>query len=94
MKKVKLTEKQLEELVLKVLKEQGTMAGAMTGVEAFNKLPDCKRKDDEELVGGVIMKVKSPQSRAAAISQSFSKEINTTVSLYIQKNKKPFCKLR
>jgi len=46
------------------------------------------------LAGGVIMKVKSPQSRAAAVSQSFSKQINTTVSLFIQKNKKPFCKLR
>jgi len=94
MKKVTLTEKQIEEMVLKVLEEQGALTGAMTGVEAFNKLPDCKKKSDDELAGGVIMKVKSPQSRAAAVSQSFSKQINTTVSLFIQKNKKPFCKLR
>ena len=44
MKKVKLTEKQLEEMVLKVLEEQGALTGAMTGVDAFNKLPDCKKK--------------------------------------------------
>jgi hypothetical protein len=94
MKKITLTEKQLEEMVLKVLEEQGALTGAMTGVEAFNQLPDCKRKSDDELSGGVVMKVKTPQSRAAAVSQSFSKQINTTVSLFIQKDKKPFCKYR
>jgi hypothetical protein len=94
MKKVKLTEKELEQLVLKVIQEQGSIEGAITGVEAFNKLPDCKKKSDDELMGGIVKKVKQPQSRAAAISQSFSKSINTTVSLYIEKNRKPFCKLR
>ena len=75
-------------MVLKVLEEQGVMSGAITGVEAFNKLEDCKRKDDNELVGGVIMKVKSPESRAAAISQSFSKSINTTrITLYPKRQK-------
>ena len=93
MKKVKLTEKQLEAMVLKVLEEQ-SLQGGITGVEAFNKLPECKKKSDDELSGGVVVKVKEPQSRAAAISQSFSKSINTTVSLIVQKNKKPFCKLR
>jgi len=94
MKKVTLTEKQLEELVLKVLEEQGAVSGAMTGVQAYNNLPDCKKKNDDELAGGMVVKVKAPQSRASAISQSFSKTINTTVSLYIKKEGKPFCKLR
>ena len=94
MKKVTLTEEHIENLVRKVLEEQGAVSGTMTGVEAFNNLPDCKKKNDDELSGGMVVKVKAPQSRASAISQSFSKSINTTVSLYIQKNKKPFCKLR
>lgn len=94
MKKITLTEKQLEEMVLKVLEEQGAIQGAMTGTEAYEKLPSCGKKSDDELSGGVITKVKAPQSRASAISQSFSKSINTTVSLYIQKNNKPFCKFR
>jgi len=94
MKKITLTEKQLEEMVLKVLEEQGAVSGAMTGVQAYNNLPDCKKKNDEELNGGVVVKVQTPQSRAAAISQSFSKSINTTVSLYVKKGGKPFCKLR
>jgi hypothetical protein len=94
MKKITLTEKQLEEMVLKVLEEQGALQGAMTGIQAFDKLPSCGKKSDDELSGGVIMKVKAPQSRAAAISQSFNKEINRTVTLFIQKNNKPFCKFR
>jgi len=94
MKKITLTEKQLEEMVLKVLEEQGAVSGAMTGVQAYDKLPSCGKKSDDELAGGVIMKVKAPQSRAAAISQSFNKEINRTVTLFIQKNNKPFCKFR
>jgi hypothetical protein len=94
MKKVTLTEKQLEEMVLKVLEEQGAVSGAMTGVRAYNDLPDCSKKKDDELAGGMVVKVKEPQSRASAISQSFSKSINTTVSLYIKKEGKPFCKLR
>jgi|TARA_B110000503_G_scaffold31481_1_gene50816 hypothetical protein len=93
MKKIQLTERQLEDMVLKVLEEQSAVSGLMTGVNAY-KLPDCRKKSDDEISGGVVTKVKNPSTRATAISQSFSKTINTTASLYIQKDGRPFCKLR
>jgi hypothetical protein len=68
-------------------------SGTITGVKAF-ELPNCSKKSDNEISGGVVTKVMSPNTRATAISQSFSKTINTTSSLYITKDKKPFCKLR
>lgn len=91
MKKViRLTESELSEMVYKIINEE---AGAPT-ISELTKLPNCSRKKDSELAGGVIREVPAPTDRRAAISQSFNKSINTDISLYIVKDKKPFCKLR
>lgn len=88
MKKIiKLTEAELTEMVYKIISEDASMS-------ELNKLPSCSRKKDEELVGGLVKEVPQPQSRAAAISQSFNQTLNVDVKLYIVKDKKPFCKLR
>ena len=87
-KVVRLSESQLNELIEKIVKEQASFDQIM-------KLPNCSDKKDEELNGGVLVKTVVPSSnRAAAISQSFNKEINRAVNIYVVKDKKPFCKYR
>ena len=50
MKKVTLTEEHIENLVRKVLEEQGAVSGAATGMgrSQMNNLPNCSKKDSEE----------------------------------------------
>lgn len=87
-KVVRLNESQLNDLIEKIVSEQTILGELM-------KLPDCLDKKDEELNGGVLVKTVIPNTnRAAAISQSFNKEINRAVNLYVVKDKRPFCKFR
>lgn len=95
MKKVTLTEKQLEELVLKVLEEQGALSGASVGMDRskINTLPNCSKKNSEDLIGGVVRKHEVTDSRLKAF-QAAANSMNTGTTLYLEVNRKPFCKLR
>ena len=96
MKKITLTEKQLEEMVLKVLEEQGAVAGGTAGVtrSQMNDLTDCSRiKNVDSLVGGIVRKYEVADSRMKAL-QAAANSINTGTTLYLEINRKPFCKLR
>ena len=87
-KVVRLSESQLNDLIENIVSEQSILNQLM-------KLPDCSDKKDEELNGGVLVKTVIPNSnRGAAISQSFNKEINRAVNVYVVKDKVPFCKFR
>ena len=87
-KVVRLSESQLNDLIEKIVSEQTILGELM-------KLPDCSDKKDEELNGGVLVKTVIPNSnRGAAISQSFNKQINNAVNMYVVKEKRPFCKYR
>jgi len=90
MKKVKLTEKQLEELVLKVLEEQGAIGGASSGMNRseINNLPKCSKKDAKELINGVVKQPVMSKFQYAAIATG------TGTELYLEVKNKPFCKLR
>ena len=84
-KVVRLTEGQLSELVQKILSEDYSLVD----------LPNCSKKGADELNGTKIVKHEVPNTdRLAAISNSFNKQINRGVELYVVKNNKPFCKIR
>jgi len=97
MKKVKLTEKQLEDMVLKVLEEQGAVQGASAGLgrSEMNRLPKCYRKDSKELIGGVIKDhmvfITDPKMKAFQVAAN---KAGTGTELYLEVKGKPFCKIR
>lgn len=96
MKKITLTEKQLEEMVLKALTEQGAVAGGAAGMNRsqMNSLTECSRvKNPDSLVGGIVRKYEVADSRLKAF-QAAANSMNTGTSLYLEVNRKPFCKLR
>ncbi len=95
MKKVTLTEEHIENLVRKVLEEQGAVSGAATGMgrSEINSLPKCSKKNSEELIGGVVRKHEVTDSRLQAFQVAANKA-GTGTELYLEVKKRPFCKLR
>lgn len=95
MKKVTLTEDHIEKLVLKVLEEQGALSGAAAGMDRskINNLPNCSKKNSEDLIGGVVRKHEVTDSRLQAFQVAANKA-GTGTELYLEVKKTPFCKLR
>jgi hypothetical protein len=93
--KIRLTEKQLEDLIKKTLSEQPVSSSTLTPSQA-GELPSCEKMKEEQLVNSLVTKTSSSNSRMSQISTSFNKRIGTdkTASLYLVKNKQPLCKLR
>jgi len=91
MKKVTLTEEHIENLVRKVLEEQGAFGGTSSGMKRskINNLPKCSKiKDAEELIGAVVKQPIMSKFQYAAI------EAGTGTELYLEVKNEPFCKLR
>ena len=90
MKKVTLSEKDLEQMVMKVLEEQGAIGGASSGLgrSVINNLPKCSKKDADELIGAVVKQPIMSKFQYAAIAAG------TGTELYLEVKNKPFCKLR
>ena len=96
MKKVTLTEEHIENLVRKVLEEQGAIGGASSGMERskINELPKCSElKNIDEIIGGKVMKHKVSDSRLQAF-QAAANSANIGTSVYVFAKNKPFCKIK
>jgi len=93
--KIRLTEKQLEDLIKKTIFEQPVSSSTLTPSQA-GQLPACEKMKEEQLINSVVAKTSSSNSRLSQISTSFSQRIGTEkiASLYLVKNKQPLCKLR
>ena len=106
MKKVKLTEKQLEAMVLKVLEEQ-LKDGFNKGMhDAVKDKPDCSKIKPNEILGGIVKVVKGnkklyPKHTSGvdkleflgAVSKAATGQLEDDI-YYIEVKGKPFCKLR
>lgn len=93
--KIRLTEKQLEDLIKKTISEQPVSSSTLTPTQA-GELPACEKMKEEQLVNSIVVKTQSSNTRLSQISTSFSQRVGTdkSASLYLVKNKQPLCKLR
>lgn len=95
-KVVKLTESQIENLVRKVLEEQSAVSGGAAGMSRaeINNLPKCSElKNVDKIIGGVVKKHMVGDSRLQAF-QAAANSANIGTSVYVEVNKKPFCKIK